>query len=92
VSITSVFDRGGTVAAKSGENPVLSRNGEAPSGDESGRLPPCRDTSPRRKGGSCEGSIASSQELSSSSAAMRRMISDNSESPVSNAAERPYGP
>ena len=43
----------GTEAAKSGANPALSRNCDAPLGDESGR-PFCAETnvSPRRKGGS----------------------------------------
>src|SRR5438045_2379614 len=62
---TAVDDRGryarsaghispaGAEAAKSGANPALSRNCDAPLGDESGR-PFCAETnvSPRRKGGS----------------------------------------
>jgi hypothetical protein len=42
----------GTEAAKSGANPALSRNCDAPLGDESGR-PSCAEAnvSPRRKGG-----------------------------------------
>ena len=38
-------------AAKTGWNPALSRNREAPSGDESGRLPRGANDGPRRKGG-----------------------------------------
>ena len=40
-------------AAKSGQIPALSRNGEAPLGDEPGRLPQRLESSPRMKGGSC---------------------------------------
>ena len=41
--------------AKSGVSPALSRNGQAPPGDESGRLTRLSaNTSPRKKGRSCE--------------------------------------
>jgi hypothetical protein len=68
IDLAAVEGHGGAVAAKSGENPVLSRNGEAPQGDESGRLhcaaKPVLGGRAVRVG---KLGVGSSQELSSSS-------------------------
>jgi hypothetical protein len=44
--------QGGSGASEAGEIPALSRNGDAPQGDEPGRLSCVGETCPRSKGGS----------------------------------------
>ena len=60
--------RGGPGSAKSGRNPALSRNGEAPTRGEPSRLTWVDATSPRRKGGSFGTPIGCRSGRTSSSA------------------------
>ena len=70
--------RSGVGPAKAGEIPALSRNGDALSGDEPGRLSCTGETCPRRKGGSLDTAVWCRSGRTSSSATRWRMTTCSS--------------